>query len=71
LSLYANRLCRWMEQSVNALRNAFNAFADIYRAHFDAAPVAAGLSEESAIENDLRILREWNTVNEPAVTSSM
>ncbi len=59
LSLYANRLRRWMEQSVNALRNAFNAFADIYRAHFDAAPVAAGLSEESAIENDLRILREW------------
>ena len=33
LSLYANRLRRWMEQSINALRNAFNPFADIHRAH--------------------------------------
>jgi hypothetical protein len=32
LSLYANRLRRWMEQSIGALRNAFNAFADMYRA---------------------------------------
>ena len=29
LSLYANRLRRWMEQSINALRNAFTAFADM------------------------------------------
>ena len=34
LSLYANRLRRWMEQSINALRNAFNAFAA------DAVPVS-------------------------------
>jgi hypothetical protein len=59
LSLYANRLRRWMEQSINALRNAFNAFADIYRAHFEAAPAASGLSEESEIQNDLQILCEW------------
>jgi GTP-binding protein EngB required for normal cell division len=71
LSLYANRLRRWMEQSIAALRNAFNAFADMYRAHFDAVPVASGLSEDSAIQDDLRILREWDTANEPVVTSSM
>lgn len=62
LSLYANRLRRWMEQSINALRNAFNAFADIYRAQFEAAPIASGLSEDSAIQNDLQILCEWETV---------
>ena len=71
LSLYANRLRRWMEQSVNALRNAFNAFADMYRAHFEAAPLAPGLCEESAIQNDLRILGEWNKANEPTVTTNM
>ena len=71
LSLYANRLRRWMDQSIAALRNAFNAFADMYRAHFDAVPVASGLSEDSAIQDDLRILREWKTANEPVVTSSM
>ena len=59
LSLYANRLRRWMEQSINALRNAFNAFADMYRAYFDAAPTAAGLSDKSAMQNDLWVLREW------------
>jgi len=58
LSLYANRLRRWMEQSINALRNGFNAYEDMYRANFEAAPVA-GLSEESVIQNDLRILRDW------------
>src|SRR5947208_8650734 len=30
LNLYANRLRRWMEQSINALRNAFTAFADMH-----------------------------------------
>jgi hypothetical protein len=70
LSLYANRLRRWMEESVNALRNAFNAYADMYRAHFEAAPLTPGLSEESAIQNNLRILVEWNTVTETAVIRS-
>ena len=65
LSLYANRLRRWMEQSVNALRNAFNEFSDMYRAHFDAAPAASDASE---IQSDLRILREWETVGEVPVT---
>ena len=60
-----------MEQSIAALRNAFNAFADMYRAHFDAVPVASGVSEDSAIQDDLRILREWKIANEPVVTSSM
>jgi GTP-binding protein EngB required for normal cell division len=59
LSLYANRLRRWMEQSINALRTAFNAFADMYRVHFEAAPATVGLSDKSAIQNDLWILRQW------------
>lgn len=58
LSLYANRLRRWMEQSVNALRNAFSEFSDMHRAHFDAAPVASS-TDISALQNDLRILRDW------------
>jgi GTP-binding protein EngB required for normal cell division len=58
LSLYANRLRRWMEQSINALRNAFNAFADIHRAHFEAPPAVAGATDPSAIQNDLRLLRQ-------------
>src|SRR5438128_3652355 len=60
LSLYANRLRRWMEQSINGLRNAFNAFADMHRAHFEATPASA-LPDASAIQNDLRILRDWDT----------
>jgi GTP-binding protein EngB required for normal cell division len=67
LSLYANRLRRWMEQSINALRNAFNEFSDMYRAHLDAAPAAAGLADISAIQNDLRILREWETADAVSV----
>ena len=59
LSLYANRLRRWMEQSINALRNAFAAFADMHRAHFEAPPVVAGATDPSAIQNDLRLLRQW------------
>ena len=61
LSLYANRLRRWMEHSINGLRNAFNAFADMHRAHFEAAPFAGGFAESSTIQNDLRILRDWDT----------
>lgn len=61
LSLYANRLRRWMEQSINALRNAFNEFSDMHRPHFEGVPAAAGLTDISDVENDLRILREWGT----------
>ena len=70
LSLYANRLRRWMEQSVAALRNAFNAFADMYRAHFESAPAAAH-ADSSAVEHDLQILREWNTANHADAVSSI
>ncbi len=63
LSLYANRLRRWMEQSINALRNAFNAFADIHRAHFEAAP-APGVIDTSVVQNDLQILREWEAADQ-------
>lgn len=56
LSLYANRLRRWMEQSINALRNAFNEFSDVHRTHFEGAPTPSDTSE---IQKDLWILREW------------
>jgi hypothetical protein len=51
-----HRLRRWMEQSINVLRNAFGAFSDMHCAHFEAAPAASDATE---IEEDLRILREW------------
>jgi len=62
LSLCANRLRRWMEQSINALRNGFAAFADMHRAQFENAP-ASGSPDISAV---LRILREWEAVNQDA-----
>jgi hypothetical protein len=58
-----------MEQSINALRNAFTEFADVHRVHFAVAQ-AAGVSDTLALQNDLRILREWNTADEePAIQS--
>jgi hypothetical protein len=60
LSLYANRQRRWMEQSINALRNAFNEFSAIHRAHFEVAPPASDISE---IQKDHWILREWETAD--------
>jgi hypothetical protein len=69
LSLYANRLRRWMEQSINALRNAFTAFADMHRAHFEAVP-DSGSADMSAIQSDLRILREWDTATEESPVGS-
>jgi GTP-binding protein EngB required for normal cell division len=69
LSLYANRLRRWMEQSINALRNAFTGFADMQRAHFEVAP-ATGLSDISALPNDLPVLREWDRVEDASAISS-
>jgi GTP-binding protein EngB required for normal cell division len=60
LSLYANRVRRWMEQSINALRNSFNEFSEMHRAHFEAAPVESDTSE---IQKDLWILREWDSTD--------
>jgi GTP-binding protein EngB required for normal cell division len=68
LSLYANRLRRWMEQSIHALRNAFAASADIRRAQFENAPLA-GSEDGSGIEDDLQILRSWD-VNAPQERAS-
>ena len=62
LSLYANRLRRWMEQSINALRNAFHELSDMHRTHFETPPAAADASKE--IQKDLCILREWGTSDE-------
>src|SRR6266496_4431330 len=69
LSLYANRLRRWMEQCINALRNAFTEFADMHRAHFEVA-AAPGLSDISALQNDLRVLGEWDGIEEVPANSS-
>jgi len=63
LSLYANRLRRWMEQSISALHTAFAASADMHRAQFEIAPTP-GSPDISAVQNDLRILREWEAVNQ-------
>ena len=59
LSLYANSLRRWMEQSINALRNAFTVFADMHRTHFEAPSAIAGATDPSAVQNDLRLLCRW------------
>ena len=69
LSLYANRLRRWMEQSINALRNAFTAFADMHRAQFENAP-ASGSADTSAVQHDLRMLREWGTTDRESAVGS-
>jgi len=71
LSLYANRLRRWMEQSINAMRNAFAAFADMHRAHFEAAPAVGETADASAVKGDLRILREWDRADKPTVISNI
>jgi hypothetical protein len=66
LSFYANRLRRWMQQSIEAMRSAFSASADVHRAQFESAQFA-GLPDASAIQNDLQILRDWDAVmQEPA-----
>jgi GTP-binding protein EngB required for normal cell division len=69
LSLYANRLRRWMEQSVYALRNAFAASADMHRSQFENAPVSSS-PDTSAVQNDLRVLREWESTDQESVVSS-
>jgi GTP-binding protein EngB required for normal cell division len=66
LSLYANRLRRWMEQSINALRNVFTEFAEMHRAHFGVAP-APDLSDVSTLQSDFRVLREWDGVGDASV----
>lgn len=68
LSLYANRLRRWMEQSINAPRNGFAAFADTYRVHLEGTPVSA-FAEMSAVQTDLQISRDWQTVDQEPVVS--
>lgn len=61
LSLYANRFRRWMEQSINALRNVFAEFAGIHQAHFAVAP-APDLSDLLVLQTDQRVLREWDSL---------
>lgn len=58
LSLYANRLRKWMEQMLFAMRDAFAVAADAYRAQL--GPADANAIDASAMESDLRILQDWN-----------
>lgn len=58
LNLYANRLRRWMEQSVKALRNAFAATADLQRAQLGNTQPETAANREG-ITNDLRTLHDW------------
>jgi GTP-binding protein EngB required for normal cell division len=68
LSLYANRLRRWMEQSINALRYAFAASADMYRVRLEAAPASTS-ADMSAAQSDLQILCDWQAADQgPVVT---
>jgi hypothetical protein len=53
------------------LRNAFNAFADMYRAHFESTPAAAAPADSSAVEHDIQMIREWNTANHADAVSSI
>jgi hypothetical protein len=41
----------------------------MHRAHFEAAP-ASGLFDTSAVQNDLRILREWEAADHESVVGS-
>jgi hypothetical protein len=59
LSFYANRLRRWMQQSIEAMRTAFAASADMQRMQFGSSQSVAS-EDRSAIENDVRILQDWD-----------
>lgn len=55
-----------MQQSIEAMRGVFAASADVHRAQFDVAQFG-GSPNNSAIQNDLRVLRHWDAVlREPA-----
>jgi hypothetical protein len=58
LSLYSNRLRRWMEQTLAAMRKTFVAATDIHRAQFEGGQIDVS-TDASAIENDLRMLQNW------------
>ena len=58
LNLHANRLRRWMEQSVHAMRGAFAASADLQRAQLAGAPLDVA-GDPAKVRNDLCLLRDW------------
>lgn len=59
LTLHANRLRRWMEQSLNTMRAAFSAHADMQRAQFEGGKFT-GPTDEATLADDLRSLQEWD-----------
>jgi hypothetical protein len=60
LSLYSNRLRRWMEQTLGAMRKAFVATADLYRAQFEGVQ-PEDAPDVTAVESDLRALQQWES----------
>jgi GTP-binding protein EngB required for normal cell division len=62
LNLHANRLRRWMEQSVQAMRGAFAASADIQRAHLAGVPLDVA-RDPASVRNDLCLLRDWRATS--------
>lgn len=57
LSLYANRLRKWMEQMLFTVRSAFAVAADTHRGQFQSREAAS--TDATATESDLRILQTW------------
>lgn len=57
LSVYANRLRRWMEQSLKVMRAAYTVRADMQRAQI--APDAAADGDSSSLKKDVQLLEEW------------
>lgn len=58
LSTYANRLRRWMEQSVKTLRSSFEALAGMQRAQ-QAGAEAPGSTQPETLQSDLQLLQNW------------
>lgn len=57
LSVYANRLRHWMEQSLKIMRAAYTVRADLQRAQIATDTAASG--DSSSLRRDLQLLEEW------------
>lgn len=58
LKFYTKRLRKWMEQMLGAMRNAFSAARDVYRAKLASADTPSWNASE--IERDLQMLQKWH-----------
>jgi GTP-binding protein EngB required for normal cell division len=69
LSLHANRLRRWMEQSIKSMHSVFVASADVQRAQLGNIQ-AESPSDSEPISKDLQTLRNWETKGEQLTIAS-